>query len=537
MAVVQISRIQVRRGQENQGTGVPQLAGGEFGWAVDTQKLYIGNGAVSEGSPAVGNTKILTENDNFLDLAETYSYKPGEIETTVSGSEFKRTIQSRLDDRVSVRSFGIFADADITLLLQKAIYEIYLNQLNKTNAKSRIVLNVEAGEYTISQTVYLPPYVTIIGAGRDKTIFTKTGNFTMFETVDDNTVYNGDLDTVVLSGHRADPTIMDSASVSKGLLLENLTLKTTDNQGTLLMLTSTKDSIFHNVKFAGPKLAEASTSVGVDLSAKSNAVDVKQLKFTECEFVGLGFGVVTNHNVNNCVWENTIFDKLVQAFKFGEAMEIGQTAPYNNWISRCYFEDIDEHAIHINAGTRNISNNNRFGPSVGNNAGSPAEAAYSIIKFTETGNSSVDDDFDRTYNLAIDQTYVSSQPYIADVQGPVFHNYGFTQQVECPVQSTDVLLFRVSAEATKTYTIDYEYVSTQVSRNFRRSGVLTVMINRETNATFVTDDYTTTGTEVPDESLQFSANLIQHGTDTSCQVNYQNQIDQGTMTYKINVKS
>jgi hypothetical protein len=35
MAVVQISRIQVRRGQK-QVTGMPQLASGEIAWAVDT---------------------------------------------------------------------------------------------------------------------------------------------------------------------------------------------------------------------------------------------------------------------------------------------------------------------------------------------------------------------------------------------------------------------------------------------------------------------------------------------------------------------
>lgn len=537
MAVVQISRIQVRRGQENQGSGVPQLAGGEFGWAVDTQALYIGNGAVSEGAPAIGNTKILTENDNFLDLAETYSYKPGEVETTVSGSEFKRTIQSRLDDRVSVRSFGMFSDTDVSDALQKAIFELYLNSINVTNPKSRVILNVEAGTYNISKTIYLPPYVTLRGAGKDKTIFNKTGDFTMFETVDDNTIYTGDLDTVVLSGHAADPTITDSASQSKGIYLENLTLQTTSDNGTLLMLNSTKDSMFHHVKFLGPKLTSPSTSIAIDVRAKSNAVDAKQLKFTECEFVGMGFGVVSNHNMNNCIWENCVFDKLVQAFKFGESMAVGQTAPYNNWINQCYFEDIDQIAIHINAGTRNLSSKNRFGKSVGNNAGTAAEAAFPIIKFVETGNSSVDDDFDRAYNLAINQTYISTEPYVPDVEGPVFYEYGFTQQVECPVQSTDVLLFRLSAEATKTYTIDYEYVSTQVGRNFRRSGVLTIMINRSNNTTFITDDYTTTGTNTADESLQFSADLIAHETKTSCQVKFQNPIDQGTLTYKINVKS
>ncbi len=61
MAVVQISKIQIRRGKKNI-SGMPQLASGELAWAVDSQELYIGNGSVGEGAPAVGNTKILTEN-------------------------------------------------------------------------------------------------------------------------------------------------------------------------------------------------------------------------------------------------------------------------------------------------------------------------------------------------------------------------------------------------------------------------------------------------------------------------------------------
>ena len=75
MAVVSISRIQVRRGRKNQGSGLPQLASGELGWAVDAQELWIGNGAVSEGSPYVGNTKLLSEHDDLFQFAKTYAYK------------------------------------------------------------------------------------------------------------------------------------------------------------------------------------------------------------------------------------------------------------------------------------------------------------------------------------------------------------------------------------------------------------------------------------------------------------------------------
>ena len=64
MAVVQISRIQHRRGLY---ADVPQLAAGELGWALDEQRLFIGNGPVTEGAPAAGNTEILTSGSNLFD--------------------------------------------------------------------------------------------------------------------------------------------------------------------------------------------------------------------------------------------------------------------------------------------------------------------------------------------------------------------------------------------------------------------------------------------------------------------------------------
>ena len=58
MAIVQISQITNRKGlQEN----LPQLAGAELGWSVDSRRLYIGNGTLEEGAPVIGNTEILTE--------------------------------------------------------------------------------------------------------------------------------------------------------------------------------------------------------------------------------------------------------------------------------------------------------------------------------------------------------------------------------------------------------------------------------------------------------------------------------------------
>ena len=126
MAVVQISRIQVRRGQKNIGSGLPQLASGELGWAVDTRELYIGNGAVTEGAPAVGNTKILTEFDNIFSLTEAYTYRTDDAYIVTGGNvstPIVRSLQARLDDTVSGRSFGLTGQTSqiATAKLQTAI--------------------------------------------------------------------------------------------------------------------------------------------------------------------------------------------------------------------------------------------------------------------------------------------------------------------------------------------------------------------------------------------------------------------------------
>ena len=108
MAVVQISKIQIRRGQKNSSSGVPQLSSAELAWAVDTQELYIGNGSVQEGAPYVGNTKVLTEHDNILELVGSYTFASDDPAVTLSTP---RSLLSKIDEiHVSVADFGAVAD-------------------------------------------------------------------------------------------------------------------------------------------------------------------------------------------------------------------------------------------------------------------------------------------------------------------------------------------------------------------------------------------------------------------------------------------
>ncbi len=172
MAVVQISKIQLRRGRKNSGTGLPQLASGELAWAIDTQELYIGNGAVSEGAPAVGNTKVLTEHDNILDLLNIYQYKPDDttILSALSGVT-QRSLQERLDEgKVNAASFGISgedSEVDQLDLIQNAIFSLYLS----VEENNRVALEFDPGVYRLTGTIYLPANVYLVGSGKDKTVF------------------------------------------------------------------------------------------------------------------------------------------------------------------------------------------------------------------------------------------------------------------------------------------------------------------------------------------------------------------------------
>jgi hypothetical protein len=58
MAVITVSKIQVRSGLQED---LPTLDTAEFGWCVDTQRLFIGKGTLAEGAPVTGVTEILTE--------------------------------------------------------------------------------------------------------------------------------------------------------------------------------------------------------------------------------------------------------------------------------------------------------------------------------------------------------------------------------------------------------------------------------------------------------------------------------------------
>ena len=343
MAIVSISRIQIRRGRKGQGSGLPQLAGGELGWAVDTQELFIGNGAVSEGAPAVGNSKVLTEHDNLFTLSDQYTYRNGSnVQTGASAATpIQRSLQSRLDDIVSARSFGANGDGtDQTVAIQRAIDQLFLpyaNSMDSDNLKKRVTLKIHAGLYLLSDSIKLPPNVNLIGDGADKTVFRQTANFPVFETI------NGE-------GIAAQTTSLNQANL---LNIQGITLESyLNNAG--LKLASCKNSQFTDVKIKGPwtqGTAVNSTQIGILMEATSTPVTTKDNSFEKITIEGFSYGILSNHDVLHNVFNNTTIDTCGFGVHFGRDTVLGQvaqaTGPINNTITNSRFININQNGIYV----------------------------------------------------------------------------------------------------------------------------------------------------------------------------------------------
>lgn len=542
MAIVQISRIQVRRGQKNQGSGVPQLAGGEFGWAVDTRELYIGNGSVSEGSPAVGNTKVITEHDNLFNFADTYEYK-AEIDTIQTGptitNPVTRSLQERLDESVSVKSFGATGDgSDQTVFLQRAIDELYLNPASKGSVPSRIALVIPAGTYNLSSPLRIPPNANIIGEGSEKTVIVQTANAPIMETVNEASSPNSyALDATSTFNNQAKKITI------KGLTL----LQQTTNTG--LKLQSCRSSHFEDLAIKG--IWEANNALGADqigirLNSLSTSVSTNDNYINNVLIEGFAYGVFSDFDVVDNTFSNVDFVTLGHGVVLGLNTIIGSQGqlhgPQRNLITNSKFRDIDQHGILVNIGNYNTSSNNSF-VNVGNLGGANANAIHSTIKFTEgtaLSNSSNNDFFDRTSDLSFNQTLISGYKYTPDIEGPGVFENGFSYRIPITQQNSYVRILRASGEVSKNIEVEYIYKSTHV--NALREGVLDILVNRADGTTTTSDDFTFLGDDTVRNNLQFRSVLSDEDGDGNTDTIVIEMIntttsDTGSILFKVKYKS
>jgi hypothetical protein len=163
-----------------------------LGWVIDEQKLFIGNGTVADGAPAIGNTEILTSGSSAFSSALKYVYKGylGNATPIVTGDgvDILRTLQERLDDYVSVKAFGAVGNdsTNDTAAIQRALEELYSDIVDQDDTRSSRILFFPAGTYNISASLKIPPYARLCGEGRRISDIRQSGGNAPVAVTEDN---------------------------------------------------------------------------------------------------------------------------------------------------------------------------------------------------------------------------------------------------------------------------------------------------------------------------------------------------------------
>jgi Pectate lyase superfamily protein len=404
MAIVQVSRIQHRKGLQQD---LPQLAGAEFGWALDTRKLYIGNGTISEGAASEGVTEILTQYSDLLNIAGAYTFKGSQSgytsQTGVSAlAPILRSLQLKVDDYVNVRDFGATGDGTTndTASLQRAIDQIYFGGFSLSQNKLRRVINIPAGIYIIDNSLKLNSHVILRGEGKDRTIIIQTNvSYPVLQLKDNLGQY-------------------DSAYVTNGGLaatniqVEDMTLVHQQIKD-LVTLDTASDIVFRSVKFTG---AQPVTNSGVTSGASAqNAVyavprtlegqagtgsvlgPIENLLFADCDVDACVQGFIVNTRNTHVL--NCNFSRISNAIWFDYG-NLSSADARNMKVIGCTFNSIYRSGIKVTTVYGDpvgiTSTANHFGR-VGYplNSTSPV---YSPIDFGGSSCVSIGDTFDREYS-------------------------------------------------------------------------------------------------------------------------------------------
>jgi hypothetical protein len=530
MAVIEIAKIQVRRGLENV-TGVPTLAPGEFGWAQDTQNLYIGR-SVQEGANSTGNTRLLTDRDlnNIFELLNygadsqahdaqaSYRYRPDLPYGVTTGSfaSTTTTIGKKLDNFLSLTDFvgpeDFFASGeDITLLLGKAIKSIYQNDASLSAIHS---LLIPAGVYTVAGPIDLPPNVSIHGDGVDiTTLISVSTDQPMFRTVD---ALGGNYNTGMQTGE----------NISSNVELSRMTLaysSSTINNAPLLSLDNSKEAFLDNVKF---------TTIGINLSTTTSVTSGTGLlirgggtgggvdpatavsigtRIENCIFENMARGVIGEDYVLQPIVVHSTFENLYEGVRLNSSA-LGKPVPQAMVLSNNLFRFIYSSAINVTTSSfvsNLISTNNAY-YYVGNYGTTPDDIVDTLVapvlNFDSPGNVSVNDYFHRS-------TLYAENPALLDYYNPLANGYVkiinnstriFSIQGDGTPTNSNLQVFRIPlTDGDQAGVMEYQLYNDYMSR----SGRLNISISEDGYAS-ISDQYNYSETTTDEATkLIFSTSL------------------------------
>lgn len=499
MAVVQISKIQVRRGRKNSVSGnIPTLSSAEFAWAVDTQELFIGNGSVAEGAPYVGNTKILTEHDNILELASSYRFASDDISFYSSVS---RSLQSKIDETVSVADFGAVPDGstDCTDAFETAFTALFRNP----DQKYRKTLLVPNGHYFFSRDLQIPSFVRMRGETREGArLLLGANNIRLLTATGDNI------------------SAFSDTNRPENIEISNITIDRSTGQTTLTGLIGGK---FHDVTWTGEyDITDITQPASTDLPVVPAAVfwqnTVSETVLTETEFVGCRFeGNSLGIKCSQTIFAESNVEFIGCSFFNSYTGIYVQASPgqLTSWLFKdCDFDQIYYQAFRSTQGRKTEFNRCRF-TRCGNGNNTPDTPITNVIYFgDDRGNIVLDCSFDRQQEAGIVTS--TSTISIAEV-----YNSNLTvmnDKIHSPISTYDSLgkpLMVLSAFHRYIY-INY------ILRlgEFSRVGKLSLSIDDSLSKVSITDHYQFSDTTITSQGglimtgFEFGAELLSNGAFT-----------------------
>jgi hypothetical protein len=450
--------------------------------------LFIGNGTVSDGAPAVGNTEIVTSGSSAFTSALSHTYKGYLGDSTPVTTSQARTLGQRLDEYVSVKDFGATGDdstADVTAI-QNAIDEIYTDT-DKDDTRSRRVLFFPAGTYRINAALKIPPYAHLVGEGPDKTIIRNSGNNAVMVMQDDE-------------GNVGSNIGNSSATTPTQIQISNMTLRNTVAYGGVSLDRVTK-AYFNNVKFQGSYAsggADASNSKGVTVTNSTTVYSTTGVVFNQCQFTKFARLVDISNDSTNIRFHDCDFTTAYYGALLGAEMD-GSTAgltdgPRDVHFTSSSWSDIGQQAIWVKptagadtgVGPRNIiSNGNYYAKTVSNNfEGDGSIREVPVIQFDNDECTSTHDFFERSDSR---ESALNAAP---ELQGIGIQSKAIKSQTLADNTSTATKINDYPALAGKGLKVVYKIVRGTLDR----TGEL--VISASTNGVSYDDTYTESGSDV-----------------------------------------
>ncbi len=504
MAIVQISQITNRKGLQ---VDLPQLAGAELGWSIDTRRLFIGNGTLQEGAPVVGNTEILTEFSDILAFQTSYTYKgqaAGYVVQTgpTAGDPVTQSLQTWLDQFATVKDFGAVGDGvtDDTAAINRALYQLYCRE---TNPQIRRSLFFPAGVYKITSTIFIPTYATLWGEGTDNSVI-------QMDTGEDSTL-------TYFVARTADSLQQFGANIGDNgatppqyITISNLGFRNLDTSTNIFLVEDATNCSFQNVGFYGPltqsNLVTDSNDTACVRFASTPALVTSQVVFDRCQFRGATYGMTTataaggtDQQVSGITVSNSNFDTLYQGVVMGTETVVG-TGATGFKVMGNLFDNIYAQGVFIGAVSLNATGHNIF-YGVGNHFNASSTPYTSIIQIESSNNVSISDMFERgdafsntsVPGVSFPRIVVTGGPNITMTNGRELAMGSYTRQsgvqVTLNANASGATVFSLTNSLYPTLYIYY----TIIRGTNRRTGIITVVNDPSTGGSY-NDEYTENAT-------------------------------------------